>query len=1191
MFYQSVSVIIPAHNAATTIAETLESLIAQTFLNWEAIIINDGSVDKTATISAQFAAQDKRIQVVNQSQAGVCIARNHGIQLAQFDWLLFLDADDWIAPYYLERMMEALSADPTLDGIYCNWARVAPNGQLLEETCRFSPNELFAGLARTCTFAIHACIIKRTFVQAVGNFDPSLETCEEWDLWQRLARSGAHFGKLDEILTYYRMSPQSVSTKGLQLAKDAMRVITQGHAPDARVLAPHPAYTSGQPATQLSAAKLEWIAWAAGLLLGSGEDALPLLELLKEDREPGLDCHYIAYSIFYAAMLPTCQAPTAWFQRWEEVEPKLRTFLQALETQSTTSGLAKRSQTILERLILNCWEGSLPVVVGETYAIQLDATKPIPDIYPPAAVDRLHCTIELEGKKLGTLELPVCRGWVASFVLTDAIAAEFFWTILNRFFERTIYCHDLQKRNIDHLDGLTSAQIAQSTAEVQTLHNEIGWTVTLQELWGHPNWKLEHFYNPHFEHETTNHHALNDNWFVVEISDELPHITASTPELDITLTVGGVAIGLITVPVEQNFVTAQALQVALTTGSELELCIACVREGLIGRPISDPTPLRSRLAEAAAKNHHLNKERNTTSLVHPSSLSYLHQVRKDVEPNGSILIIGRRSGAMATSASRRMMFPIEASHEMLLASEIAGEPVLSTGSLSQSPIHGIYAPDLIRQTCSHSVNSPTARTVASTPALDRSYFETMFAAQSYPWQYATAYEQVKYEQTLSLLPSEQIGKALELACAEGHFTVQLAPHVQNLVAADISQIALERTAERCKGLHNVQFMQVNLTCDSLPEAIDLIVCSEVLYYIGTREDLSSIAQKLASALTQSGYLLMAHANLVVDEPTQCGFNWDLPFGAKAISEAFLSNPLLHLVKEIRTPLYRIQLFQRYIQEQSSLNLPEPEIIQFQQPPALPIPEVAAGILWEGGQPQRTCDNHTVVTERLPILMYHRIAPTGSDEMSRYRVTPTAFEEQLKYLHDCGFYTVSWEEWRQAMWRRQPLPGRAIAITFDDGYLDFFEYAYPLLKHYGFSATVFLVSEQIGKSNYWDSVYGETVRLMDWQHIHQLQQEGIEFGSHTVSHRQLTALSTTEVVKEGARSRAILERFLEKRIRAFAYPYGDFDPIVQHLIGACGYTIGLSCRSGLSSFNDSLLALPRLEIKGSDNLQDFILKLK
>lgn len=231
------------------------------------------------------------------------------------------------------------------------------------------------------------------------------------------------------------------------------------------------------------------------------------------------------------------------------------------------------------------------------------------------------------------------------------------------------------------------------------------------------------------------------------------------------------------------------------------------------------------------------------------------------------------------------------------------------------------------------------------------------------------------------------------------------------------------------------------------------------------------------------------------------------------------------------------------------------------------------------------------TDRLPILMYHRVAPNGVPSMGRFRVTPNAFEAHLRYLRDAGYRSTTLEEWRAAQEARRPIAGRRVLLTFDDGYVDFHTYAWPLLKHYGFSAIVFLVANHVGASNDWDHIYGEQVPLMDWNDIRSLQRQGIAFGSHTASHSPLTALSAEDVVREGARSRAILARELGAPISAIAYPYGDLDPTVQHLIGACGYRFGLSCRPGLSALQDSALALPRIEVTGDDNLKTFAAKLQ
>ncbi|HKH48912.1 MAG TPA: polysaccharide deacetylase family protein, partial [Thermoanaerobaculia bacterium] len=165
------------------------------------------------------------------------------------------------------------------------------------------------------------------------------------------------------------------------------------------------------------------------------------------------------------------------------------------------------------------------------------------------------------------------------------------------------------------------------------------------------------------------------------------------------------------------------------------------------------------------------------------------------------------------------------------------------------------------------------------------------------------------------------------------------------------------------------------------------------------------------------------------------------------------------------------------------------------------------------------------------------------------------------------------------------------ITFDDSYRDFAEHAWPLLRDYGFSALVFLVADAVGDKNHWDEAHGERLPLLGWDEIRCLQARGIRFGSHTASHRPLTALSTAEAVRELARSRAALTRELGAPPDTIAYPHGAVDPVVQHLAGACGYAAGLTCRTARSGFDDPPLALPRLEVRGDAAFADFVALLE
>lgn len=196
-------------------------------------------------------------------------------------------------------------------------------------------------------------------------------------------------------------------------------------------------------------------------------------------------------------------------------------------------------------------------------------------------------------------------------------------------------------------------------------------------------------------------------------------------------------------------------------------------------------------------------------------------------------------------------------------------------------------------------------------------FDMLFRIARDPWQYSSSYEQWKYEQELQLLPPIPFLQALELGCAEGIFTVKLAAHVKQLVAADISPIALMRANQRCvlQQCENVRLIQFDITQDELPpERFDLIVCSEVLYYVGNQTILREVVEKLARALKPNGYLLTSNDYRVKTENSNGIFvqhNETLMksqvFGSQAIATA-LSETSLDLVKIYQTPFHCTYLF-------------------------------------------------------------------------------------------------------------------------------------------------------------------------------------------------------------------------------------------------------------------------------------------
>lgn len=168
----------------------------------------------------------------------------------------------------------------------------------------------------------------------------------------------------------------------------------------------------------------------------------------------------------------------------------------------------------------------------------------------------------------------------------------------------------------------------------------------------------------------------------------------------------------------------------------------------------------------------------------------------------------------------------------------------------------------------------------------RAFWEGLFC-QPDPWNYGSAYEQEKYALQLELLPEGTIACALELACAEGRFTEKLAARVQRLIATDISTTALARAADRCRSNPHIEFRQLDLSADNLPQDVDLIVCSEVLYFLTDEAELRRVAKRMAAAFVPGGHIITAHALGLREDMTKTGFDWDHPWGVRPPSAAFL----------------------------------------------------------------------------------------------------------------------------------------------------------------------------------------------------------------------------------------------------------------------------------------------------------------
>jgi teichuronic acid biosynthesis glycosyltransferase TuaG len=216
-----VSVIIPYRNAAATLAQTLESVIGQTFQDWEALLIDDASSDQSAAIAASYAAGDHRLRLLqHQDQMGAAAARNTGIRASSGRFIAFLDADDLWLPQKLDVQIPDLLAGAPL--VFSGYDRINTDGAVLTQVIpppKVGYRDMLAGNPIGCLTAVWDTI-------AFGRCEmPILPMHEDYAFWLNLLRSGAHGQGLPDVLARYRVSPQSQSGQKLRAARATWSIL------------------------------------------------------------------------------------------------------------------------------------------------------------------------------------------------------------------------------------------------------------------------------------------------------------------------------------------------------------------------------------------------------------------------------------------------------------------------------------------------------------------------------------------------------------------------------------------------------------------------------------------------------------------------------------------------------------------------------------------------------------------------------------------------------------------------------------------------------------------------------------------------------------------------------------------------------------------------------------------------------
>ncbi|OAF15435.1 hypothetical protein AYJ54_39330 [Bradyrhizobium centrolobii] len=969
------SIVIAARNAEQTIARTLDSLLAQADPKWEALIVDDGSVDATPAIVAGYAARDARFITLKSDGRGVSTARNVGLSSASGERLLFLDSDDWLDEQFLSKMNAALDGNPSAIAACCDHCRVMPDGG---QTPRYGNAAVainpFEAFARSCPVAVHSVLVKRSAVLGVGGFDVNLRTCEEWDLWQRIARTGGSWIHVNELLSYYWSSEHSLSGDVQQMLVDGNVVIARGFSADERMEYPAPEHQGGASAVRgrSQAAALAYFAlWCCGINCARGQRSRLSTEVLADIPQSETTADQMASCLLDAIVVGARTTPAGLAGRWAQFGPYVTELITAVGQAWNDTAAARKVQYRFERMLLDYDDLSAPRELSLTLGLRVDLRK-LPALNLPGRIDRLYVYLCDGSNVLALLDVG----------LLGPIDSDFWMKLVD-----------------EHLAHL--------------------------RIRVRKRWRLQH-----------------QTW---------------------------------------------------------------------------PVKLIRRIRSLARSN--------------PDSHQHRLQVLQD----------------RFSSDARSRRAP---SSSMSVSTE--------------------------------------SRAVEEGPRdIGRELFWERFFQKEDPWNYGSPYEQEKYRRQLELLPPERPERAIELACAEGHFSRQLATKVGHLLASDISATALDRARLRCDGIGNVEFLKLDLSTERLPDEMDLICCSEVLYYLEDEAELVSVAQRIARALRPGGHLITAHSFVLKDDMSRTGFDWENPYGAETIARVMAQLPDLALEASIQTSLYRVD---RYRRLKPGEVAPGPRVAMARIGATIER-DVARFVVPNGAVTRRSEVRKSERRPLVPVLMYHRIATDGPEGLARYRVNPDTFAEQMLWLRRNGYHTINSEQLAWFVANDYPFEGRPLLITFDDGYEDFAEQAWPILKANDLSAEVFIVTDLVGGRAEWDQSFGTPARLMDVDRIVALAGEGAMFGSHLARHPRSDRLSSSELAEELLRSRIQLETWLERPTTSLAAPFGCTDQRLRILAAECGYKAVFNTADRAAELQDDLLDLPRIEVRGDRNLEAFVHRLE
>lgn len=235
-----ISIIMPSYNQGPYLTEALESILAQTYTNWECIIVDDGSQDNTPEVSKSYCAKDPRIQYIYQENNGVSAARNNGVAHSKGEFILPLDGDDKIAPEFLELTLKEIVKDRNIRVVYTDVQYFGARNDVYKLP-PFSIEQLM-GMNVMCVTSL----FRREDFDKTGGFNINMkEGFEDWDFWVSMFQDGKGTAvKVHKVLFYYRRKPISRNNTASKSKTDFRRLIWENHKEMFSKIYPDPTMTS-----------------------------------------------------------------------------------------------------------------------------------------------------------------------------------------------------------------------------------------------------------------------------------------------------------------------------------------------------------------------------------------------------------------------------------------------------------------------------------------------------------------------------------------------------------------------------------------------------------------------------------------------------------------------------------------------------------------------------------------------------------------------------------------------------------------------------------------------------------------------------------------------------------------------------------------------------------------------------------